>query len=332
MVHAIREFGHSVEVYWPGEITLSLLRAYLDYGIPAVLTFRIVRTGGTSVDLADYDGETLEQVVANSGGADSEAEHTVTNGPPHRSFSQEPLHAVTFCGYRTVGKAEGESPMSPQERSLGLGGGKVARLFGHDDQVGPYARHIPLKGGAAAPLHLTGTWTAEDHQCGVRLPGQQKSYLPLIPHLLLVPMYSKIRVRYTAIESWTVMIDQAVRASLFLEDENDTSWEIELTDSSNYKREVARSSHLDEKVRANLLEENLPRFLWVARLSVKKARSAELIYDATDIDEHDSLEHVLWEREEVRGILSQQINSGLDVGLPKAVVDKLLGNADSFSG
>lgn len=203
-------------------------------------------------------------------------------------------HAITVAGYsmrdtRQLTR-EDMAPASPPIRRIGL---RIDELYGHDDQVGPFAR-MKLKAGASpdaqdSVLEFTGSWFADD----------KVTQLTLRPRHVIVPVYHKIRVTFLDIQQWLAAFSRL--AAQVIADFEPFEWDLRLITGNEFKGAI-RVVALEAE-RERLLTQALPRFLWRGTLQTPGKPAVDLIFDATDMARsypfHDAL---FYDTELARGI------------------------------
>jgi hypothetical protein len=183
-------------------------------------------------------------------------------------------HAITISGYslRTTRhlQAEDMAPASPPIRRIGL---RIDEWYGHDDQVGPFARmkvqpHAPSAAEEVA-LKLTSSWMAADG----------KTPLTLTPRHIIAPVYHKIRVTFLDVQRWLASFNRL--AAQVIANFDAFEWDLRLITANDFKAAMRVAAPAGERER--LLVQTYPRFLWRATLRTLSQPAVELIFDATDM-------------------------------------------------
>jgi hypothetical protein len=215
-------------------------------------------------------------------------------------------HAITLNGYSISSDIpEFSEPTTGNVRSYAS---RIAEFYGHDDQIGPYA-HMFIrkprnkKEAAKYPFVLHGSWKVNGKKAMI------------LPSLLVVPLYEKIRLRYIEMHAW---IQRIMRLLVRSFDVADFEWNIHLTTTNGYKsalRSTANEHPLDAD---QLLLEQQPRFFWKAKVSFKGAPVFEILGDATDFGNEDDVKYsfplfrVAWYSEQTRDVFRQFISEDAD--------------------
>lgn len=198
-------------------------------------------------------------------------------------FRRDPAtgHAIVVVGYSL-----GYPNVSPYPGTdTLLRSSRIDKLYVHDDQVGPFAR-MGLDGPAIdasfqgrdfkVEFTLTSSWPGECKRIGT---------VVFAPEALIIPVYHKIRIGYDTILANVLYNDEKIRKEWSLNIE----WDVFLTRQSDFKADIRTSVDLSEELRWQLLARPFPRFLWRAIGFEGTKRRVEFIYDATDVDQSDSL-------------------------------------------
>lgn len=187
-------------------------------------------------------------------------------------------HAIALAGYSLQPNPIPNRREGPAGAlSVPMVGLRIDRLYGHDDQIGPFARldvtPPATVGDIRYPACFESDWV--DKSTGKKLA--------LYPHVVIIPVYHKIRLTFLDVQKWVIrlhrVLDLVFPAGAALE------WDIHLAFSNAYK-EAARSLALrclTTYERQRLLLGEHPRFIWTAGLSYGGRPMLELLFDATDI-------------------------------------------------
>lgn len=196
-----------------------------------------------------------------------------------------PGHAITITGYSML-----DSPAKNGERAQARIvpiARRIDRFYAHDDALGPFARlSIESPRGAAhkAPLVFGSGWRDRNGQPVV-----------LVPEVVIVPVYPKIRVTYTDMISWLRRFAEFLdifSASLGLRGK-DLEWDLHLATSNVFKVDLRKVTQDDSDAR-RLLMQPLPRFIWRAKLRIERKAALEFVGDATDLERNFPIIHVYW--------------------------------------
>ncbi|MCC6489641.1 MAG: hypothetical protein IT364_19260 [Candidatus Hydrogenedentes bacterium] len=195
----------------------------------------------------------------------------------------EGLHAVTFAGYSIRDDVVPVFPAGTLTDAIPMIGRRIDAFYGHDDQVGPFAKHIVEQSrhrnhATPHPTAFAGTW---------RHPEDEEE-LQLYPVQVIVPVYNKIRVSVTDVQLWLIRLDSLFRQ--IVPPDIQYEWDVYLTTTTDYKREIRQQQFGSESYRRSVILTQHPRFLWRALLRVRgsdvpddKAAIFEMLFDATDI-------------------------------------------------
>lgn len=178
------------------------------------------------------------------------------------------LHALTLVGYSLTQKS-----MPPDQGSLHLLGTKIDKFYAHDDQNGPYSRLFvkpPLdQANYPAPVSFEGSWQSL----------ADNSLLPLIPKAVIVPVYNKIRLKFSDVLQPLERLNFILGLS---EEKWDSGeWDVHLVTTKELKEEI-RAQQQHPRLKSILLAPH-PRFIWRAILTLQEIMVLELLADATDV-------------------------------------------------
>jgi len=150
-------------------------------------------------------------------------------------------------------------------------GARIDAFYGHDDQIGPFAKikAIPIHIKDRHKLGFSGTWkkNANDYAC-------------LYPIQVIIPVYNKIRVNFTDVQAWLIRLDDVIKIVM---DGREYEWDLHLTTTNKYKSEIRSTSFGGLLYRKTMTMRQHPRFLWRALLRTSGVVVLEFLFDATDI-------------------------------------------------
>lgn len=204
-------------------------------------------------------------------------------------------HAIAITGFSLDEKAAHRLTTT----GFKLRASKVEKFYGHDDQVGPFARmgwnnfQSPIH---VKPLHqpiteaLDTSWSGNVH---------------MKPDVILLPLYHKIRIPYSLVHDAILALDALIEnlRSQVLSQIERVEWDIYLTTASEYKSSIRsdyKSLGIDVK---NSLLVNLPKFVWRTTGRIGGKVEVDFLFDATGIAQHDLLVHAV----SAGGVLAQMI-------------------------
>jgi hypothetical protein len=228
---------------------LSLLHAYLAFGLPVILFVEVA-------DALKAAGEPVQG------------------------------HAVTVTGFSlhatpVVAREDLVTPTSPVSR-VGL---RIDEFYAHDDQVGPFARlrvvpHTGPTGEAGLDEPCIAFEEDWPHAGGI-------TTRRLIPRRVIVPVYHKVRLPFLDLQG--VLTALAVAAEAVIGALGGLEWDVRLmsgTDAKRAVREMGRDPAVDPAVVRHVLFAPLPRFVWRASLQqigTPGRPVADLLFDATGV-------------------------------------------------
>lgn len=191
-------------------------------------------------------------------------------------------HAVVVTGYRL--KKESKSCLPADE--LLLVASNMSRIYVHDDQIGPFAKmiidgnKIEVKNGEGKfieTISLSTEW---------KYGNTPKGFIRAVPTIILIPLYHKIRIPFENIREIIEIFNSIIGISI----ENKIiqierfEWDIFLTSVNKFKGEILQLS-VDKRNFKNILQKDMPRFLWRAKALCEGKPVMDLLFDATDIEQ-----------------------------------------------
>ena len=112
------------------------------------------------------------------------------------------FHAITLTGYSAQAAAlrTEELPGAPPVPMIGL---RIDKFYGHDDQIGPFARLgiKPSPAGARYPIQFETSWVD-------KATGQPRS---VYPYAVIAPVYNKIRLKFLDVMEWVTRLHEIDR-------------------------------------------------------------------------------------------------------------------------
>lgn len=194
-------------------------------------------------------------------------------------------HAITVTGYAlgAVSAPIGEQTLA-NVTSIGR---RIQKLYVHDDNIGPFARSVPVAVPVNAPDYVSDyapfALQAQDAN-GV-------AQATFVPSVFVVPVYPKIRITYSEAHVWAGHLRQMFGFAGV--DADGFEWSIGLTSTQRYKtllRNRAAASVED----ATRLTEGQPRFMWHGLVKRGPVFICEFLIDATGVSRSCPLLSLVW--------------------------------------
>jgi hypothetical protein len=194
-------------------------------------------------------------------------------GPKSGNGMGEPLgkHAMAIVGYR---HEKGKPVPLAEKGGILFAATQMTRLYAHDDQVGPFARMQFLPQG-----YLN---TAQVNDKGERFKTVAD------PAMMIVPLYHKIRIPYSQIAQFAIMVDRQINDVRTANPHPDTLkkrilWHLELLQLDDYRARV-RAVKMPRTAKLKILTKPMPRFVWVLNASSQDGCNLfDLLLDPTDL-------------------------------------------------
>ena len=202
-------------------------------------------------------------------------------------------HAVAVTGFSLDEQAP---PLAHQVSGFQLRSTRIDKLYGHDDQVGPFARMVWSGGGDAEADGAEGLQVVELPQVHPSAQRWLKTSRPGAVYaevnFVLLPLYHKIRIPYSLIHDAVLELDKLVEKV-----RRNTSkvgrgeWDIFLTTANDYKVSAREDYPRWGVDPAETLYSSLPRFMWRVLLRVGDQVELDFLFDATGIAQHNLVVH-----------------------------------------
>lgn len=210
-------------------------------------------------------------------------------------------HAIAVAGY-SLGRG------TPYSGTLTLNeASRMDKLYGHDDQVGPFARMVFDDAPASLVIDgVTKTFSSVLHTSWNH--GTVKAF----PDVVLVPAYHKIRIPLRVVHDEMVGFDSFVQVltSVPASPVQPLKWDIYLTTGSEWKESIVREGVASGDLRRDNLLQPLPRFVWRALGRDASDRAViDVLVDATDIEQGEFVVRVV-EYDTTLGTLLRGVLSG----------------------
>ncbi|HEY1977753.1 MAG TPA: hypothetical protein VGG89_14470 [Candidatus Baltobacteraceae bacterium] len=210
-------------------------------------------------------------------------------------------HAITLVGYSTP-KEESDF-REPPVSGVHSYASRINEFYGHDDQVGPFARMFirapkDTDEAKSVPFILEGSWK------------RNGSAVRLVPSVLLVPLYEKVRLRFLEMHAWIQRIMGVFKQGFPGEE---LEWNIRLTTTNLYKKELRSTRERPPLDLADILGAQQPRFFWRASLRMSGQLLFDVLGDATDFGDEAHIKYsfplfrIVWYSESTRDAIGRLI-------------------------
>lgn len=216
-------------------------------------------------------------------------------------------HAIALTGFSL-----GDSAATPfGSTGFLLRASRIDKLYGHDDQVGPFARMIWDKATVeTGPANANGDVPTEEHDF---LRTSWEGVIHADPNFVLLPLYHKIRIPFIVIHDAILEVDALVEQmrGIFYPQVARAEWDIYLTTVNDYKTSVRACYESFGFDPLPSLAANLPRFLWRVTARTNDNVHLDVLFDATGIAQHDLVVHVVSSGAEYSQMIAAVAVSGL---------------------
>ncbi|GAB3858808.1 hypothetical protein [Hymenobacter negativus] len=178
-------------------------------------------------------------------------------------------HLVTATGYRSP-----EPDYDFSGNSMVLLSDGIKRMYVHDDGIGPYSRL-----GFNEETGMLETAWPQNSNWDVR----EQAWLMAAA----VPLVSEIRIQYEQIYQQAAPFNDLFSILLPIllptEPKAPLVWDIYLSFSNKYKEELLQSQVGSAQKRRQTAGLVLPKYVWIARASLRGAVVIDMVFDATDL-------------------------------------------------
>ncbi len=211
------------------------------------------------------------------------------------------LHAITLNGYSLRTNRVNTAEVAPGDQSVPMTGLRIDELYGHDDQVGPFARlrvrPSVTVGADVYPVVFDGSW----------VKAGTTDFLTLYPKVVIIPVYHKIRVTFLDIQTWLIRLNAVFQLLQSQGAQLDLEWDIFLQTTNGYKKSLKGSGVAKDRIQQLLLFQH-PRFIWQCHLRVSGVSALELLVDATDMARSFPIYQAVWHNQAVHAALTPLLN------------------------
>lgn len=225
-------------------------------------------------------------------------------------------HALAVCGFSRRPDRALRQEIAGSEFCIPMTGLRIDEFYAHDDQIGPFSRLVvhpsASSGERVLPIWFDGSW--QDATTG--------QFRRLLPTVVIVPVYNKIRVTFTDIQEWLTRVHGAL--SLVLPTDEMIEWDVFLTTSNEMKRELRQEVSEDTVRHEAVLLRPHPRFVWRSVLRVGGTDVLELLADATGIGHAMPMYWVFWKDDVVRSRLAKHVRTSTLEGTLRSMLGERL--------
>lgn len=217
------------------------------------------------------------------------------------------LHGVALNGYslresNQLAREGGSEVLPPL---IGL---RIDEFYAHDDQVGPFSYLKVIE--------------APDAQTTVQFstPGWKSNLKPIA---VVVPIYPKIRTGFREAIKWIPMVSTVVS---WTRNASEFEWDIHLISGNSLKSDLRGGEiQMSTSLKAQVLVEGLPKYLWRCSLRVAKAPVFEMLLDTTAMVNGFPIRRLCWIDEEVKKLIEPVLtNPALQTVLTQGLTTRLL--------
>lgn len=237
------------------------------------------------------------------------------------------MHAVTVVGYRLESAVcNGREAVDPK-KDLNIIGRRISEFYVHDDNLGPFSNLKSKESELLEDLDNGETsYLSLNRERGNNRIYQRDFSLPslsqvdyCIPVVIIVPIYHKIRLKFTEVREITAHFDSYFRALGIKEfggfEDSDIEWDLRLCELGPLKAWIKDCPLIDRAEKGRILYKSLPRFNWMATATLKDKSILSLICDATNIKRSFFIDEMLIYYNGVRDGLNKAIQKDKDFSI-----------------
>ena len=203
-------------------------------------------------------------------------------------------HTVTLTGYSISSNTKicrEVSLSSPP--NLPMTGLKINEFYAHDDQIGPFSRLIVKESSKE-----------EKYPVIFERDNKDSAY----PTYLIIPVYNKIRIPFSYIQTWIEKLDYLIIRKGLLDGQKPHEWDIYLDTSNKLKKELAQELKERAKRKLLLIRQH-PRFLWRISLTYGGQKVLVLLADATGLGDSIPFYELLWLDSNLESFVANKLKS-----------------------
>lgn len=229
------------------------------------------------------------------------------------------LHAITLTGYSLK-----EDIFLRQEgnKCIPFTGLRIDKFYVHDDQIGPFSKleieaieiNIQKEKYDRNLIKFKSSWTHPE----------KEEKLLFYPIVLIIPVYSKIRLTFLDCQDWLTRFDETISQLFTNSSDLNREWNLTLTTTNQYKKDI-KKNNIDNEVLRSLLLKQHPRFIWRAKLTINNIEVLEFLFDATEINHSFPIYQIIWYSEEFKQLVKDSFgNQDLRKDLINCLTQKFL--------
>lgn len=199
------------------------------------------------------------------------------------------LHAVVVLG----DELGDEINFPKKDFKISTSAEKLAKLYIHDDRIGPYARLeynesnwiLPYDEQISNAVHNTEYYEPTD---------------------IIIGLYPKIRLPFATVWNFAYYLNENIRTlfeshpdldkrevKIVKDGFNAIFWDFKLEDGSDLKKRIRKTENLYES-KERLLGLSLPHYCWIVKAYIRNQLLFEVVLDATDVSQGKYLVDVLF--------------------------------------
>lgn len=200
-------------------------------------------------------------------------------------------HAIALTGF-SLGE---EHATGYGETGFLLRAARIDKIYGHDDQVGPFARMVWEKIKVPVPTEKAIEKSDQKFKTLEFLHTSWAGCVHAVPKFVVLPLYHKIRIPFSLVHEEMLRLDALIEnlRQMAMPDVPRAEWDIYLTTSGEFKASAREDyARIGIPITPSLIA-NLPRFVWRVTVRTNELLQLDFLFDATGIAQHGLLVHVV---------------------------------------
>ncbi|MHB8636076.1 MAG: hypothetical protein ACYC96_06355 [Fimbriimonadaceae bacterium] len=218
------------------------------------------------------------------------------------------LHAITICGLGYNNPPSDLQFESSTPPPIPLSGARLRVLYAHDDQRGPYCHYYPTDA-------IFGSDSGFLKEYIDPVPSNRTQRV-LEPTYAIVPIYGKVRINFLDIQRDIAGISAVIAKLLGKTNADNFEWDVRLALANEYKAALRSKAEIISPYK-ELLQAQLPRFIWVTKLVASGQVFWEIVWDATDTPRSVHVVKSIWHSPATKNELAKSLAAGVSISAIK---------------
>lgn len=211
-------------------------------------------------------------------------------------------HLIAVTGYK-------KHKSIPAKQEMQLVSHEIQRLYAHDDGIGPYSRlGFTTVSELENPNDSKNSKTVQRDKLVTswKRRGSKKNIHAEID-AIIVPIHPKIRINFDDIYNQVKLLN--LFFSAILKEDNHLHWDVYLCFSNIYKSAIRESNTLLRNEKKGVLENALPKHVWIAEAKYGPYHLVDFVFDATDFSRGFYCLKILFFSTGFKGLLGKSLEN-----------------------